>query len=354
MTQIAETDTLESEQVQETLKPLTIEEARANRESAKAGDTPEPIKAPETTEEVLETDAEVEAVEEVDDSDETESNDVLSQLEEEFDLDDLSDEQKEALAAKLEIGSRKAFAKQRIEIKELKAQLDAERAEKDEVLKLRQLTPSVEEMDKSIQQAETNAEYWNDQLILNQDTEYDEATGNDVRGVRDENGKFYPAQEVLKYVKAERLRVSELRTQKSKAEAESASVGDVQAKVSEFKVELGLDVEAEERYDAFLSSPKFKLVQALIPEYGVELAKLLAQASLHDGSPIGKAKKVLLKRKAPKSTPNGLIPSSPNGRGQATTGKAAELNKIVTGGGYTPQQKMNAIRELRTLQLTNQ
>lgn len=347
MTQIAEEGILDPEQVQETLKPLTIEEARANRESAKAGSEPEP-EAPETEEEVEETESEVE---EVEDSGGTES-DVLSQLEEEFDLDDLSDEQKAALAEKLEIGSRKAFAKQRIEIKELKAQLDAERAEKDEALKLRKLTPSVEEMDKSIQQAETNAEYWNDQLILNQDTEYDEATGKDIRGVRDENGKFYPAQEVLKYVKAERLRVSELRNQKSAAEAESANVGDVQAKVSEFKVELGLDTEAEERYDAFLSSPKFKLVQALIPEYGVELAKLLAQASLHDGSPVGKAKKVLLKRKAPKSTPN-AIPSSPNGRGQATTGKAAELNKIVTGGGYTPQQKMNAIRELRTLQLTN-
>ncbi len=348
MTQIAETDNLESEQDQETLKPLTIEEARANREKAKAGEATEP-EAPEAedeSEEVVEETAEDSPeVEEVEDEEESPDN-VLSKLEDEFDLDDLSEEQMEALTEKLEIGSRKAFAKQRLEIKELKAQVDAERLEKEEALKLRQLTPSVEELDTSIQQAETNAEYWNDQLILNQDTEYDEASGKDIKGVRDESGKFYPAQEVLNFVKAERKKVTDLRQKRSEAEKESASAGDVEAKIDTFKAELGIEGEAEERYDALIKSPKFKLVKSLIPEYGVELAELLAQASLYDGK--SKKKKVILKRKAPKSTPN-AVPSSPNGRGNAKSGRASELSKIVSGGGYTPQEKLNAMRELRTL-----
>jgi len=348
MTQIAETDNLESEQDQETPKPLTIEEARANREKAKAGESTEP-EAPEAedeSEEVVEETAEDNPeVEEVEDKEESPDN-VLSKLEDEFDLDDLSEEQMEALTEKLEIGSRKAFAKQRLEIKELKAQVDAERLEKEEALKLRQLTPSVEELDTSIQQAETNAEYWNDQLILNQDTEYDEASGKDIKGVRDESGKFYPAQEVLNFVKAERKKVTDLRQKRSEAEKESASAGDVDAKIDTFKAELGIEGEAEERYNALIESPKFKLVKSLIPEYGVELAELLAQASLYDGK--SKKKKVILKRKAPKSTLNS-VPSSPNGRGNAKSGRASELSRIVSSGGYTPQEKLNAMRELRTL-----
>ena len=92
MTQIAETDNLESEQDQETLKPLTIEEARANREKAKAGEATEP-EAPEAedeSEDVVEETAEYSPeVEEAEDEEESPDN-VLSKLEDEFDLHDLS------------------------------------------------------------------------------------------------------------------------------------------------------------------------------------------------------------------------------------------------------------------------
>jgi len=349
MTQIAETDTLESEQDQETQKPLTIEEARANRKSAKAGE-PEP-EAPEVEEEEVESteDSEAEEVE-----GEEEPNDVLSKLEEEFDLDDLTQEQLEAIGEKLKIGSNKAFAEKRLRIKELEAELELERAEKEEALKVAPISntafsnlSTIEDVDKQIEQSELNAEHWNDQLILKQDTQYDAVADRDVRGVSDENGKFYPADQVLAFVKGERAKVKDLIIRKKEIAENSTALSQVGTKVETLKAELGLEGEAADRYDALLKSPKFKLVKDLIPEYGLELVELLAKASLHDGKA---KKKVMLKRKAPIST-NGSIPSSPNGRGTPKKGRAAELSKIVNNGGYTPQQKLNAMRELRTLTL---
>ncbi len=105
MTQIAETDNLESEQDQETLKPLTIEEARANREKAKAGEATEP-EAPEAedeSEEVVEDNTEdapdSPEVEEAEDEEESPDN-VLLSWKMSLNLDDLSEEQMEALTEK--------------------------------------------------------------------------------------------------------------------------------------------------------------------------------------------------------------------------------------------------------------
>lgn len=347
MTQIADTDTLESEQDQETTpKPLTLDEARANRSKAvevETEETPE-TEVEEIEEEEVETDSDVLSQEE---EDVTESNEI--------DFEDLDEDTKDALAEKLEVRSRKAFAEQRVEIKDLKAQLEAKEAEVEEALKVAPVsdTPfanlrTADEVDEQVKMVSHNAEHWNDQLILNQETEYDEASGKDIRGVKDESGKFYPASQVLAFVKAERAKVDQLKARKKEIATQAELFSDLDSKVEVLKAELDLDDEASGKYDKMLSSPKFKLVQSLVPEYGAELVELLAYATAAKSTV--KPKKVLLKRKAPKDKKtNAALPS--NGRGKTASGRVQALDKIINGGGYTPQQKMNAMREKRSLNL---
>ena len=364
MTDIAETANLEAEQDQEIAKPLTLEEARANREKAaeQKNNAPKEKESEEVEAEapvVDEAEVEEPETEEEGESESAEDEEVLSQTDE-IDIDSLTEEDVYELAKLKGIDienpkSSKAWAEQRKEIKALKDQLSEAQKEREEALSIAPASDSpfaslrdVESVDLAIKQAEVNAEYWNDQLVLNQETQWDDDAGKDVRVVVHE-GKSYPVSEVLQFVKNEKAKVKPLRDRKDEIKKSSELFANEDEKVESIKSDLGLDGDNAERYEAFLKSPKFKLVKSLVPEYGAELLELLGHAARSQGDQV---KKLVVKRKQPSSV-NGKLNIGKQGRSSSSKGgREAQLNKIVSSGGYSPQEKMNAMRELRILQRT--
>lgn len=353
MTDIADTANLEAEQVQEIAKPLTLAEARAARMSK--------IEQSSATE-IEETEAKPDAPEvpeestEVEEPESEEVEDVLSQVDE-IDVDSLSDDDIYALAKLKGIDienpkSSKAWAEQRKEIKALKEQIETAQREKEEALALAPVSDSPfanlrdpESVDKAIEQAELNAEYWNEQLILNQETQWDEDSGKDIKGVMHE-GKFHTAAAILHFVKGERAKVKPLAERKAEIAKQSEFFANEGDKVASIKSELALDGEVGESYEAMLKSPKFALVKSLIPEYGMELLELLGHAAR---SKAGVTSKPTIKRKAPKSKDENISIGSTGRTSANESGREAALNKIVNGNGYNYKQKMDAMRELRIL-----
>lgn len=360
MTDIADkTADLEADQIQEIAKPLTLAEARAERLSK--------IEQSNTTE-VDETETEVETPEvetpdveaEVEDEETVDEDEISSQADE-VDLDSLSEDDIYALAKLKGIDienpkSSKAWAEQRKEIKALKEQIESVQREKEEALAISPVSDSpfaalrdVESVERAIDQAELNAEYWNDQLVLNQETQWDDEAERDIRGVVHE-GKFYPAAQVLGFVKAERAKVKPLRERKTEISKTSELFSNEGEKIESIKTSLGLEGEIGESYDKLIKNPKFALVKSLIPEYGLELMELLGHAarSQADGT-----KKPVIKRKAPKSKDESVsIGGGARSSSKTGSGREAALNKIVNGTGYNMKAKMDAMRELRILRTT--
>jgi hypothetical protein len=360
MTDIADkTADLEADQIQEIAKPLTLDEARAARKSnAEQSNT---TKVDETETEVDALEVETPDVEAEVEDEETVDEDEISSRADEIDVDSLSEDDIYALAKLKGIDienpkSSKAWAEQRKEIKTLKEQIEAVQKEKEEALAIAPVSDSpfanlrdADSVDKAIAQAELNAEYWNDQLVLNQETQWDDVTDKDIRGVLHE-GKFYPAEQVLGFVKAERAKIKPLGERKAEIAKTSELFSNEGEKIESIKTSLGLEGELGESYDKLIKSPKFALVKSLIPEYGLELMELLGHAARSQAEG---TKKPIIKRKAPKSKDESVsIGGGARSSSKTASGREASLNKIVNGTGYNMKAKMDAMRELRILRTT--
>jgi hypothetical protein len=360
MTDIAdETANLEADQIQEIAKPLTLDEARAARKSnAEQSNT---TKVDETETEVDALEVETPDVEAEVEDEETVDEDEISSRADEIDVDSLSEDDIYALAKLKGIDienakSSKAWAEQRKEIKTLKEQIEAVQKEKEEALAIAPVSDSpfanlrdADSVDKAIAQAELNAEYWNDQLVLNQETQWDDVTDKDIRGVLHE-GKFYPAEQVLGFVKAERAKIKPLGERKAEIAKTSELFSNEGEKIESIKTSLGLEGELGESYDKLIKNPKFALVKSLIPEYGLELMELLGHAARSQAEG---TKKPIIKRKAPKSKDESVsIGGGARSSSKTASGREASLNKIVNGTGYNMKAKMDAMRELRILRTT--
>ena len=360
MTDIADkTADLEADQIQEIAKPLTLDEARAARKSnAEQSNT---TKVDETKTEVDTLEVETPDVEAEVEDEETVDEDEISSRADEIDVDSLSEDDIYALAKLKGIDienpkSSKAWAEQRKEIKTLKEQIEAVQREKEEALAIAPVSDSpfanlrdAASVEKAIEQAELNAEYWNDQLVLNQETQWDDVTDKDIRGVLHE-GKFYPAEQVLGFVKAERAKIKPLGERKAEIAKTSELFSNEGEKIESIKTSLGLEGELGESYDKLIKSPKFALVKSLIPEYGLELMELLGHAARSQAEG---TKKPVIKRKAPKSKDESVsIGGGARSSSKTASGREAALNKIVNGTGYNMKAKMDAMRELRILRTT--
>jgi len=360
MTDIADkTADLEADQIQEIAKPLTLDEARAARKSNAEQSNTTKVDETKTEEDTLEVETpDVEA--EVEDE-ETVDEDEISSRADEIDVDSLSEDDIYALAKLKGIDienpkSSKAWAEQRKEIKTLKEQIEAVQREKEEALAIAPVSDSpfanlrdADSVEKAIAQAELNAEYWNDQLVLNQETQWDDVTDKDIRGVLHE-GKFYPAEQVLGFVKAERAKIKPLGERKAEIAKTSELFSNEGEKIESIKTSLGLEGELGESYDKLIKSPKFALVKSLIPEYGLELMELLGHAARSQAEG---TKKPIIKRKAPKSKDESVsIGGGARSSSKTASGREAALNKIVNGTGYNMKAKMDAMRELRILRTT--
>jgi len=360
MTDIADkTADLEADQIQEIAKPLTLDEARAARKSNAEQSNTTKVDETKTEEDTLEVETpDVEA--EVEDE-ETVDEDEISSRADEIDVDSLSEDDIYALAKLKGIDienpkSSKAWAEQRKEIKTLKEQIEAVQREKEEALAIAPVSDSpfanlrdADSVERAIAQAELNAEYWNDQLVLNQETQWDDVTDKDIRGVLHE-GKFYPAEQVLGFVKAERAKIKPLGERKAEIAKTSELFSNEGEKIESIKTSLGLEGELGESYDKLIKSPKFALVKSLIPEYGLELMELLGHAARSQAEG---TKKPIIKRKAPKSKDESVsIGGGARSSSKTASGREAALNKIVNGTGYNMKAKMDAMRELRILRTT--
>ena len=360
MTDIADkTADLEADQIQEIAKPLTLDEARAARKSnAEQSNT---TKVDETKTEVDALEVETPDVEAEVEDEETVDEDEISSRADEIDVDSLSEDDIYALAKLKGIDienpkSSKAWAEQRKEIKTLKEQIEAVQREKEEALAIAPVSDSpfanlrdADSVERAIAQAELNAEYWNDQLVLNQETQWDDVTDKDIRGVLHE-GKFYPAEQVLGFVKAERAKIKPLGERKAEIAKTSELFSNEGEKIESIKTSLGLEGELGESYDKLIKSPKFVLVKSLIPEYGLELMELLGHAARSQAEG---TKKPIIKRKAPKSKDESVsIGGGARSSSKTASGREAALNKIVNGTGYNMKAKMDAMRELRILRTT--
>ena len=360
MTDIADkTANLEADQIQEIAKPLTLDEARAARKSNAEQSNTTKVDETKTEEDALEVETpDVEA--EVEDE-ETVDEDEISSRADEIDVDSLSEDDIYALAKLKGIDienpkSSKAWAEQRKEIKTLKEQIEAVQKEKEEALAIAPVSDSpfanlrdADSVERAIAQAELNAEYWNDQLVLNQETQWDDVTDRDIRGVLHE-GKFYPAEQVLGFVKAERAKIKPLGERKAEIAKTAELFSNEGEKIESIKTSLGLEGELGESYDKLIKNPKFALVKSLIPEYGLELMELLGHAARSQAEG---TKKPIIKRKAPKSKDESVsIGGGARSSSKTASGREASLNKIVNGTGYNMKAKMDAMRELRILRTT--
>jgi hypothetical protein len=303
---------------------------------------------PEEDEEEIEVET-PDASDDSEDDDGPESEeDVHSQLDD-IDIDSLSEDDIRAIAklkgVELDPKADKAWAAQRRKVKELEAELELVKKAKDEALSIR----STNDAETRLTQAETNLKYWNRKLQLSAETQYDEATGNDVKGVTHE-GKFYSAEKLVDWLDGEEAKLPELRKEASLAAKARESVGNLDDAIDEVKAKYGLDEKASEAYDKFLSNPKFEVLKNMLPEFSLELIDIFGKAALQTA---GSSKKsVVIKRKAPKESRESISPVGGSGRPNDSGGKSAkikQLEKIASDNKLSPKQRGQALRDIRQL-----
>jgi hypothetical protein len=366
------TDTLEAaipdaeETTQETRTPEQRREALVEERIRKATgvveDEPEP-EAPETDEETdEEEDGDVETPD-VDKDDEEEEgeeeSDVLSQ-DEGFDIDELNEEELEALTQQVNAKAGKALTKSRLKEKEWKAEREKLQAQIDELANNVVTTDNpfasvrtVEEADKSIKQAEVNIKGWNRKLITEQIEKYDDAKGEDVRGVMF-GDQFIPTAQLLDAIDKEEEKLEPLRNRKSELKKVSESLGSTSELVTDVRGKLNIDEneDAAKEYDSLLGSPKFELVKNIFPDYAKELIELFGRASL---TKVPEEKKFSrkLKRKSPKPKTESVSIDTKAGRpakrSSGTSVEIKKLQKIVTDPTKSIAERRNADQQIRIL-----
>lgn len=365
------TDTLEAatpdaeETTQETRTPEQRRQALVEERIRKATgveDKPEP-EAPETEEEAEEEEAEEAEVPEVDseeeEEDSEEESDVLSQ-DEGFDIEDLDEDELEALTQQINAKAGKALTKSRFKEKEWKAEKEKLQAQIDELATNVVTTDNpfaairtVEDAEKGIKQAEINIKGWNRKLITEQIDKYDDNKGEDVRGVMF-GDQFIPTSQLLDAIDKEEEKLEPLRSRKSELKKVSETLGNTSELVESTRSKLGIDdnEDAAKEYDSLLDSPKFELIKNVFPDYAKELIELFGRASLTK-VPAEKKFSKKLKRKSPKpKTENVSIDTKagrPAKRSSGTSVEIKKLQKIVSDPKQTIAARRDADQQIRIL-----
>lgn len=299
------------------------------------------VEAPETD------DAEAE---ETEDSTDEETEDVLSQADE-IDIESLTEQDIRELAElkgiDLEPKGNQKWAAQRRKIKELEADLEAANAAKKEAFSIQNTNTS----EAQLKQTEANIKHWNRQLALSSETQYDEASGQDVKGVT-HDGKFYTAEAVFQFLDAEEGKLPELRAKAAEAEAARGKVGNLDEVIDSVREKLNLDGDTLETYDKLLSNPKFDVVKNLVPDFAEELVELLGLASLQKSG--SAKKKVTIKRKAPKEAKDSSSPKGSSGRptpSKSSNREIKQLEKLVNDSSAPIKARRDAQLKIRHLKL---
>ena len=367
MTDTLEADIPDSEEaIQETRTPEQRRDAllqeRLDKASGKT-DEPEP-EAPETEDE--EDDEEEVEAPEVDEDEGEESDDESEDVPSDdggFDIEDLDEDELEALTQQVASKAGKALTKARLQDKERKAEIEKLQEQVQE-LSANVVTSdnpfanirSVESADDAIKQTEVNIKGWNRKLITDRVEEYNQKTGEDESGVMF-GSQFMSVDQLLNAIDREEEKLEPLRSRKSEIKKVSETLGDTDGVIGEVRGKLGIEDDSDEakEYETLLSNPKFELVKNILPEYAKELIEILGRAAVTK-VPKTKTFSKKLKRKAPKSKTENVSLDTKAGRSpkrsDSSSVKVKKLQKIVSDPRQTIAARRDADQQIRILNRT--
>lgn len=307
--------------------------------------------SPEPTED--ESDTEIEddepEVEEEEAEDEAEAEDKPNVLSKDY-FDNLSDEDKEAHLTELQPSTGAAFGKQRKQIRELKQELEAEK-EKSKATAAVVATSdapfgnihTAEQVESTITAIEENVEKYQDDLIYNSVTEYNEKTEKDERGIM-VNGAFVSVESVRTWAKEQKANIKQLGERKSEIKKVAKLFDDEDTEIETLKQSLNMSEDEAAAFEAQISDPSFAVIKSVKPEYAKSLYEILAKASIFDRKP--------KTRKTPKA--KGGNTSLPSGSGTSPKSIVSQIQKLddIAKGktGATLLERQNADRQKRQLQ----
>lgn len=367
MTDTLEADIPDSEEaIQENKSPEQRRQDLLQERLDKASgttDEPEP-EAPETEDE--EDDEEEVEAPEVDEDEEEESDDESEDVPSDdggFDIEDLDEDELEALTQQVASKAGKALTKARLQDKERKAEIEKLQEQVQE-LSANVVTSdnpfanirSVESADDAIKQTEVNIKGWNRKLITDRVEEYNEKTGEDESGVMF-GSQFMSVDQLLNAIDREEEKLEPLRNRKSEIKKVSETLGDTDGVIGEVRGKLGIEDDSDEakEYEALLSNPKFELVKNILPEYARELIEILGRAAVTK-VPKTKTFSKKLKRKAPKSKTESVSLDTKAGRSPKRSNsdsvKVKKLQKIISDPRQTIAARRDADQQIRILNRT--
>lgn len=349
------TDTTEAvdpqteEAIEETALP-TLDEIRQQRDDklkalAEGEDsTPEAeaedIEAEEVEEEA-DTDEATDTEEEAEEQDET--PDVLSQL----DFDSKSDKEKEAILEALRPATGKAFGEQRKQLREWKERAERAEAAQKEAMTVASDSPfanwhTPEQVDETISQMEANIEQYEDELIYNQTTEYNDQLDKDVRGI-EVNGQFVDVASVRKWAKEQKNNIKKLADRKTEIKKVSKMFDNEDVEIETLKQTHNMSDEESKSFEDSISDPSFAVIKSVKPEYAKDLYEVFAKAAVADRKP--------KTRKTPKAKNESTrVPKGANTNSKSIVSQIEKLQKIVEGKTGAPiRDRQEADRQLRRL-----
>ena len=367
MTDTLEADIPDSEEaIQENKSPeqrrQDLLQERLDKASGLTDET-EP-EAPEAEDE--EDDEEEVEVPEVDEDEEEESDDESEDVPSDdggFDIEDLDEDELEALTQQVAAKAGKALTKARLQDKERKAEIDKLKEQVQE-LSANVVTSdnpyanirSVESADEAIKQTEVNIKGWNRKLITDRVEQYNEKTGEDESGVMF-GSQFMSVDQLLNAIDREEEKLEPLRSRKSEIKKVSETLGDTDGVIGEVRGKLGIEDDSDEakEYETLLSNPKFELVKNILPEYAKELIEILGRAAVTK-VPKTKTFSKKLKRKAPKSKTESVSLNTKTGRSpkrsDSSSVKIKKLQKIISDPRQTIAARRDADQQIRILNRT--
>jgi len=363
MTDTLEADIPDSEEaIQETKTPEQRRQDLLQERIDKATglkDEPEP-ETPETEDE--EDDEEEVETPEVDEEEEEESDDESDVPSDDggFDIEDLNEEELEALTQQVSAKAGKALTKARLQDKERKAEIERLQEQVQE-LSANVITSdnpfanirSVENADAAIKQTEINIKGWNRKLITDRVEQYNEKTGEDESGVMF-GSQFMSVDQLLNAIDREEEKLEPLRSRKSEIKKVSETLGDTDGVIGEVRGKLGIEDDSDEakEYETLLSNPKFELVKNILPEYAKELIEILGRAAVTK-VPETKTFSKKLKRKAPKSKTENVSLDTKAARepkrSNSVSVKVKKLQKIISDPRQTIAARRDADQQIRIL-----
>ena len=363
MTDTLEADIPDSEEaIQETRTPEQRRQDLVKERIDKAiGATDEPEPETPETEDEEDDDEEVE-VPEVDEDEEEESDDESDVPSDDggFDIEDLNEEELEALTQQVSAKAGKALTKARLQDKERKAEIEKLQEQVQE-LSANVVTSdnpfanirSVENADQAIKQTEVNIKGWNRKLITDRVEQYNEQTGEDESGVMF-GSQFMSVDQLLNAIDREEEKLEPLRSRKSEIKKVSETLGDTDGVIGEVRGKLGIEDDSDEakEYETLLANPKFELVKNILPEYANELIEILGRAAVTK-VPKTKTFSKKLKRKAPKSKTENVSLDTKAARepkrSNSVSVKVKKLQKIISDPRQTIAARRDADQQIRIL-----